>query len=194
MTQWEHLTGIARQMVREPREATRALLAVQLPAGVLAPAFVVVMILSVLVTEPLLTIAATVLPGDPMAPLPRALGSIAGGLAVVWVITKLGTTFGGDGRFDQALLVFIFLELIFSVGVIALLVLTALLPYLAGLAAIAFGVYWLWMFAVALDEVFGLASPWKAFGLVIVSWVIVNYASLLILNLMAGIFGGPSNV
>ena len=194
MTLWDQMTQIMRQMVQDPRGATRDLLALPLPQGVLLPAYVVAMILSVLVTEPLLTIAASVMPGEPMAPLPRALGSIFGGLGVVWVICKLGGMFGGAGRFEQVLLVFTFLEVIFSVGVMILLVLTALLPYLAGLAAIAFGIYWLWMFAVSLDETLGLASPWKAFGVVMMSWVIVNYASLLILNLLAGIFGGPSNV
>ena len=194
MTHWDHIIAIAKRMLREPREAAGEIMDLRMPVGTLVPAFVVVMILSVIVTEPLLVLASSMFPGEPLPPLLRAIGSVVGGLAVVWVIWKLGGLFGGQARFEQVLLAFVFLELIFTGGVLGLLILTALLPYLAGFAGIGFVIYWLWMFAVTLDEVQGFRSPWKAFAVVLMSWVIVNYTSLLVLNLLAGLFGGPSNV
>lgn len=194
MTLWEHLISLARRMPREPRQATAELIEIDLPREVTVVAYLVVMAISVIVTEPLLAAASTVFPGEPLPPLVRAVGSTLGGLAVVWGIWKFGALIKGRGSFDQVFQTFVVLEGIFVLGILGLLVLVVLLPALAGLVGLAFIAYWLWMLAQAMAEVHGFPSAWKAFGIIVLSWVIVNYASIILLNLFSGLLGGPSNV
>ena len=194
MTLWDRLVQIGRQMLREPREAASALVQLDMPRNMIFMAFLAIMALSVVATEPLLAVAATMLPGDPAMPFARAIGSTLGGLGVVWVIWKVGGLWSGKASFDNILLAFVCVEVIFVAGLIGLLILTAIMPPLAGLAGLGFIVFWLWIFSNVVAEMHDFSSAWKAFGLVALSWVVVNYASLMILNLFSGVAGGPSNV
>ena len=194
MSLLDDVLGIARQMVREPRDAGASLGQLSLPRAVIFMAFVAVTAVSVIVTEPLLAIAATMIEGEPMAPLARAIGSTLGGLATVWVIWKVGGLLQGTGSFDQIFLGFVFLEGIFILAIVGLLILVSLVPAIAGLAGIAFVCDWLWMVANVMAELHGFPSAWKAFGVVVMSWVIVNYASIMVMNVLTGMAGGPSNV
>lgn len=194
MTLWDQLMATTRQMLREPREAARVMMAIDLSRETVMMAFLAVMAVSIIATEPLLAVASSMLPGDAASPFMRAIGSTLGGLAVVWVIWKAGAFLGGAGQFDHILLGFVVLEAVFVIGIVGLLVLTAVMPPLAGLAGLGFVMFWIWMFSNVVAEMHGFPSAWKAFGVVALSWVIVNYASMLILNLLAGVAGGPSNV
>lgn len=184
----------ARRMLREPREAAADLCAMDVPRDVLLMALVAVMAVSVIVTEPMLAMASSVFETETLPPLLRATGSTLGGFALVWVVWKMGEMFGGSGSFSHVLVNFVVLETIFVIGIAGLLVLMALMPAVAGLAGLGFIFYWLWMFTNALAEVHKFPSAWKAFGIVLAAWVVVNYAGVLLMGLVSGLAGGPSNV
>ncbi len=194
MTVWTQLMNAARRMLREPREAADDLRAIDLSRDVLLMALVAVMAVSIIVTEPMLAMASTFFDAEALPPLFRAIGSTLGGLAVVWVIWKLGGVFGGSGSFDQILACFVVLEAIFVIGIAGLLAVMVFVPVLAAPLALGFIFFWLWMFANAVSGVHAFPSAWKAFGLVVAAWVIVNYASVILMGLVSGLVGGPSNV
>ena len=191
MTQWDQMISASRLMIREPRRAARDLADLSMPRNVIMVAFLAVMVISVIVTEPLLAITATMVPGEPLSPFVRAIGSTLGGIAIVWVIWRVGTLLGGTGNFNDIFVGFVVLEALFVAGIGVLLLLMTVMPALAGLVGFGFICYWLWMFSNALAELHGYPSAWKAFGVVAVSWIIVNYASILIMGLFSG---GASNV
>lgn len=194
MTLWDRLKEIARQMVREPRDAAMALARLDLPRNAVMMAYLTVMAVSVIVTEPMLVVAAQFFQGAIPPPLFRAVGSSIGGLALVWVMWKMAAMMGGRAGFDQVLANFVLLESLFLGGIAALLVVMVLLPALAGLIGIGFIVYWLWLFAQSFAGLQGFPSAWKALGIVIVSWIIVNYLSGLVMGPLSGLFGGATNV
>ena len=97
MTLWEALFQSLRKMGREPRFAARDLLALSLPKGALGIGFLIVMLLSVIATEPLLRLAGQMFPGDPLPPILRAIGSVLGGLAVAWVIWNWAVFWAAQG-------------------------------------------------------------------------------------------------
>lgn len=194
MTLWTQLMDAARRMLREPREAAAELCDLDVSRDVLLMALVAVMAVSVIVTEPMLAMASSVFEAETLPPLVRAIGSTLGGMALVWVVWKMGEMFGGTGTFNCVLINFVVLEAVFVIGIAGLLVLMALMPAAAGLAGLGFVFYWLWMFANALAEVHKFPSAWKAFGIVVAAWVIVNYAGVLLMGLVSGVAGGPSNV
>ena len=129
-----------------------------------------------------------------LPPLARAIGSTLSALVFVWVLWKMGALMGGTGQFDQVFATFVVLEAIFVLGVAAFSVLMILLPTLAALAGLGFGVYWIWMFSNALAEVHRFPSAWKALGIVVVAWIIMNYLGVVLMGLVSGVVGGPSNV
>jgi len=194
LTLWNHLLTITRRMLREPREAASELIGLEFSREILISAFLAMIAVSIIATEPMLAAAASVFPGDPLPPLLRAIGSAIGGLAIVWVIWKAGTMMGGQGSFDQLLLGFILLEVVFIVGIIGLLLLMVSVPPLAGLFGLGFICYWLWLISNVFAELHGFPSAWKAFGVVVISWIVVNYASVLILGLLTGAVGGGPDV
>jgi len=191
VTLWDHLKSVARQMLRDPRGAARGLMQADVPRNVVLMAFFAIMAVSVVATEPLLAAASQMLGGEPASPFARAVGSVIGGLAVVWLIWKVGGAFGGTGGFDHILLAFVFLETLFVIGLAGLIILTLIMPPLTGLAGIGFVVFWLWMFSNVVAEMHEYPSAWKAFGVVVMSWVAVNYASMMVVSLLSG---GPANV
>lgn len=194
MTLWSQLIEIARRTVREPRDATADLCRLNLPRDVLMIGFLAVMVCSVIVTEPMLAFAASVFESEPMPPLARAIGTTISSLIFVWVLWKMGEMMGGSGQFDHVFATFVVLEAIFVIGIAGFSVLMVLVPTIAAMAGLGFGIYWLWMFSNALAEVHRFPSAWKALGIVVVAWIIMNYLGVLLMGLITGLVGGPSNV
>ena len=194
MTLWEKLFLIARDAFRQPRRAAADLVGLDVPRSVLAPAFIVVMILSVLVTEPMMAMLPTEVFGEPVPPFTRTIMSIVFNIGLVWVIWRTAAAMGGQGSFDRTLRVFIFLEAVLSVGIGILIVLLLALPALAGFAGLAFFGYWIFLIGVFFSEAHRLQSPLKAIGVVAIAWTVTYVAMILILNLVFGGAGGAPNV
>ena len=194
MSLWDHLFKTAAKMLREPRAAASDLVRADLSREVVLMAFFAIMAVSIIATEPLLSMAASMFEGEPLPPFRRALGSAIGGLAFVWVTWKLGGLLGGRGTFDQILLSFVFMEGILIVAIFGLLLLTFTIPAIAGMAGIAFICYWVWMYSNVVAEVHEFPSAWKALGVVALSMILVNYAGILIASLLFGASEGAVNV
>ncbi len=189
MTRWDTFLSIARRLPREPRETTGEITQMDIPREALGPAFLSVIILSVVVTEPMLALAPMAFAEVP-PPAMRALWTSLFSLALVWAIWRIGTGMGGRARFEHVLVVFILLELVFSVGIGSMLVLLLALPTLAGLVGLAFIGYWIWLFGVAISEVHGLGSAIKALLVVFLSWLMVYFGGFIVMLIFSGLFGG----
>ena len=129
MTLWSQLIDVARRMVREPQKAADDLVAAEPAARRSGDGihrrngdF------SVIVTEPMLAVAATVFEGDPLPPLVRAIGSTLGGFCLGLAFVEDGGFLGGLGGFDQIFAIFVLLEGDLCCGITVLLVFMALMP------------------------------------------------------------------
>lgn len=194
MTLWDRLIEIARLMLREPRTAGLELAGLNLSREVILTAYLAVMAISVIVTEPMLVVAVDFFQGQLPNPLFRAFGSSLGGLALVWLLWKMASLLGGRAEFDHVFANFVLLEAVFIGGITALLILMVLLPALAGLIGIGFMVYWLWLFSQSLAGIAAFPSAWKALGILVFSWIIVNYLSGLIMGPLSALLGGSTHV
>ncbi|NNE81011.1 MAG: YIP1 family protein [Silicimonas sp.] len=194
MTLWDSLFTVARRTFREPRQAASDLMRLDVPRSVLGPAFVVVMILSVLVTEPMLAMLPADVFGEPLPPFIRVLISVAFNIALVWAIWRTATVMGGEGTFDDTLLVFIFLEAILSLGIGGLMILMFAFPALAGIAGLAFFGYWIYLIGIFFSEANRLDSALKAIGAVAIAWIVTYLVMIFVLKLIFGGAGGPPNV
>lgn len=180
------LIPIIRLTFRSPREAASTLLSIGVPPNAVAMAFLLVMILSVLVTEPLMAMVPEDAFGPRMAPISRLLLTAPFSAALVWMIWKLGNAFGGQGRLLDAFVVFVYLEAFLAAGLATMLVLIFASTFLAGLFGLALTLFWAWLFGVFYAEVFDFDSPFKALGTVILAWFIVYVAGIVLLSLVAG--------
>ena len=191
MNGWDEIVSLARRFPREPRETTAEITQMNIPREALGPAFLAVIILSVVVTEPMLAVAPMAFTEVP-PPVMRALWTSIFSLALVWAIWRIGTGMGGRARFDHVLIVFVLLELVFSVGIGAMMVLLLAVPTLAGLAGLAFIGYWIWLFGVTISEVHELGSALKALFVVFLAWLMVYFGGFVVMLLVSGLFGGST--
>lgn len=180
------LLPLFRQTFRSPREAAAMLLSMGVPKNGIWMAFILVMILSILVTEPLFALVPSETFGPPIQPMTRFLMTAPFSAAMVWVTWRLGRGFGGKASLSDAFLVFTYLEGVLTVGLAAMLVLVFVIPFLAGLFGLALTIGWVWLLGVFFAEAFSFSSPFKALGIVVLAWFIVYVAGLFLLSLVAG--------
>ena len=135
---------IAAQAVREPREAASTLMSMGVPTAALWPAFGALVCLSVILSylsgglEPA---AGQVSVG----PLVLAVTSAVAGAASVFLVWKVGAAMDGTGRFEEALLLTVFLQGIIFAGQLIEFVLYLFVPTLSGIFSIAIILLTFWI-------------------------------------------------
>jgi len=194
VTLWDSLLLVTRRAFREPKQAAADLMRLDVPRKALGPAFVAVMIFSVIVTEPMLAMLPTEVFGEQVSPFARVGISIVFNFALVWVIWKTATGIGGQGSFDATLLVFVFVEAVLSAGIAVLMVMLLALPAVAGIGGLVFFGYWMYLIGVFFSEAHKFSSPLKAIGVVALAWAITYVAMIFILKLVLGVVGAAPNV
>ncbi len=161
------------------------LLNLDLPRNTVAMGFVVAIILSIIVTEPLIALVPEDTFGPPLPPITRFIMTALFSAAVVVAIWKVGTAFGGKASLADAYLVFAYLELVLSAGLAIMLVLLFVLPFLAGMMGLGVSLFWLWLLGAFYAEAFGFPSVFKALGVVALSWFATYVVGILILSFVA---------
>ncbi|MYK32630.1 MAG: hypothetical protein F4051_13225 [Boseongicola sp. SB0670_bin_30] len=101
---------------------------------------------------------------------------------------------GGQGRFEQVLLVFVFVWMYFTAAVVLLPILAAFSFMLTGLAGMAFFIHWIWLFISVMAEAHGFKSLWTSFVLFVLSWIALFLFSLLFSPVVIGVIGVGSSV
>ena len=167
---------IVQQSLREPREAASTLLSMGVPKQVLWPAFALIIVLSVLFMF---------LGGPPTGPNGQEIGSpfaiaftsALGGAASVFLVWKVGEFMGGRGKFDETLLLTVFLQGVFFAGQIVGLFLLILVPPLGLIFNLALVLFWFWLTLNFIAVLHGFASLWRALGV----WIFATIGTLFVL-------------
>ena len=181
---------VAVQAIREPREAASTLMSMGVPTPALWPAFGALVCLSVILSflsgglEPVPDQAS-------LSPLVLALSSAIAGAASVFLVWKIGAAMEGTGKFEEALLLTVFLQGMIFAGQLVEFLLFFFLPALSGLFSIAIIVLTFWINLNFIAALHGFASLWKSFGVLImaslgVALILIFLMSLLGVQLMPG--------
>lgn len=181
---------VAAQALREPREAASTLMSMGVPAVALWPAFGALVCLSVILS--FLSAGIEQVPDQAsLSPLVLAFSSAVAGAASVFFVWKIGTAMGGTGKFEEALLLTVFLQGLIFAGQLVEFALYFFMPALSGLFSIAIIILTFWINLNFIAALHGFASLWKSFGVLLlaslgVAVILVFLMSLLGVQLMAG--------
>lgn len=185
------IRDLARLSLRDPRAATRALLAEGVPLSARSAGLLLMAVLSTLILQASFVLAP---PGD--EPMAGFLASSPVRTAVVqWLILiltavltwRVGRAFGGSGNLPDSLLVVVWLQLLMLGVQILQLVAFVLIPPFAGLIGlVGFGLF-LWLSVNFIAELHGFRS----LGAVFAGMVVTTFAAALLAALLMGLILGP---
>ncbi|NNL18831.1 MAG: hypothetical protein HKP37_08850, partial [Boseongicola sp.] len=126
---------VAAQAIREPREAASTLMSMGIPSAALWPAFGALVCLSVILS--FLSGGFEQVPDQvTLSPLVLAFSSAVAGAASVFLVWKIGSAMDGTGKFEEALLLTVFLQGLIFAGQIVEFLLFFFVPTLSGLFSI----------------------------------------------------------
>ena len=182
------LLSLALGAVRNPREAASTLLSVGIPSAAIAPAFFLVVVLSVLLTALIQTIgtqSSEAAVGFPPLAVAAILGTLLG--AYIFGLYRTGRAMGGTGSLAETALLMVFLQFILLLAQVVELALWIMAPPLAGIFVIAAGVIAFWININFIDVLHNYGSLLKSFGLI----VMVSLGIALVLMLMLTLSGVP---
>lgn len=177
---------LAVQTLRQPEEAARWLIALNLPMPVRWMALVLAVALS-----GILAFAATAIlgaPQDDAAPVMAITGQplvLAGTQLVAIVLgaglmAGVGRMFGGRGRFEDALILTVWIEVMLLMVQLAQIVLSLALPALAGMLGILAVALFLWLTVQFTKALHGFTSGPKV--------LLVMFGTLLVMGFVLSFF------
>ena len=176
---------LGRMTVARPREAARAILDLGFPRSEYWTLFLLTIVLSGALGQ--LGLLISPVETDGTQPTGLGVATLVGGsiLLLAATIHVVGRWFGGTGRFEEALLLMIWLQLVLvafqAVQTLALFV----APAFAGLIAIAATVLMVWALVNFIAEVHGFTSLGKVF----LSMILTLFGLAFALTLLLGAFG-----
>ena len=181
---------VAAQAIREPREAASTLMSMGIPSAALWPAFGALVCLSVILS--FLSGGFEQVPDQvTLSPLVLGFSSAVAGAASVFLVWKIGSAMDGTGKFEEALLLTVFLQGLIFAGQIVEFLLFFFVPTLSGLFSIGVIILTFWINLNFIAALHGFASLWKSFGVLLlaslgVAMILIFLMSLLGVQLMAG--------
>jgi hypothetical protein len=191
MTLGDRLFTLVQLTLREPARAVRVLLSEGVPMRARTAGLLLVAILSAVMASLQVGTAPTDL--DPLSAFMlaspfRAAAFQWGFLALsVLLIHRVGRAFGGRGSFPDALLIVVWLQLIMLTFQVLQLVVSPILPALAGIIGlVSFAVYF-WLMTHFIAELHGFASR----GLVFLGMVLTALATGFVLGVLMILLVGP---
>lgn len=178
-----------------PREGAETVLALGIPraalwplAGLSAVAFAVVVFVFVqLIPQEQLQMPDGSAGRFDIVPIPFATGILIANIAYGWLVSLLGRQIGGTGRFEEALLLVIYLQFL-----IVLLFFASLLLLVIGASTFAFllmiagALYSIWLNVVFVDVMHGFRSLSKSFFLFIATYTALSIGQMFIVTLLGG--------
>ncbi len=184
-----------RDSVAEPRLMADRLLAMQPGRGVILQAAVLVSVLDALILG-VLGGGSLSLPTPQgeivLAPVGHAALLLASLILSAGAIQVGGQFLGGKGRFQQALLIVVWLEVIALAVQVATLLAAVVLPPLAGLLGLLGLAVLLWCVVHFTRALHGFQGFGRTIVALIVGAVVVVFALSMLLSIFG--FGGPQNV
>jgi hypothetical protein len=182
------LLRLAWATVTNPREGAATVLSMAPPIRALWLMFALVVTLTLFTGE-----LALLLSGPPeTGPLtdayssPLLLGVVQGAMLciMVFAIHHIGRWFGGTGRFEEALLLVVWLQFVFVCAQVIQIALMLLMPPLAALMPVLVIGLFFWLLINFIAALHGFTSLGMVFVMTIVSGVGVLFALSLVLTLL----------
>jgi hypothetical protein len=184
------LAALVRETLRDPRRTARRLMALNLPPQAAWLGAAVIAALSAILTH--LTFGVLAARQGQTAPLPAPLMTAAFQYAVlvatVLGVHQIGRRFGGQGRFEDALLLIVWLQFILVCVQAAQLLALVVVPPLADLLSLGGLVLFLWLLTAFVAEVHSFASMGRVFAGIIGSLILLAMGLAILVNIL---FGGP---
>lgn len=191
MTLGARLVGLARLTLQDPRQAARVLLAEGVPMRARTGGLLLVAILTALMAN--LQFGAGSESLDPfsafMLASPIRTAVVQWGFLAlsVLLIHRVGRAFGGRGSFADALLVVVWLQVLMLGFQLLQLVVTPILPGLAGVIGLVSFVLYFWLMTHFIAELHGFTSR----GLVFLGMMLTGLAAGFVLGVLMILILGP---
>lgn len=180
------LLRLARDTVANPREGATTVLTFAPPRQALWLMLALVVVVTMLLGF-VFNMVAPPAPGDPAVQIsPVTLGLVQGVLLIVMVhaIHRIGAAFGGTGRFEESLLLVIWLQFIFIciqvLQVLAMLILPVLGPLIVLLSIALF----FWLLVNFIAALHGFRSLGQVFVMVILTLIGIAFLASIILAIL----------
>lgn len=188
MTLIESLYAQGVRALREPRAAGADIIALGIPREALAPGLFAVVAISVILN----TVSEALAPSPfvIITPFQMAILLTLMMVSFSFAIAKIGQLMGGLGRFHDALLLMIFLQVMFLPAVALQLVLSVVTPALAGLVTLVVMIFLTWVHLNFIAALHGFTSLGRAFGVLLLSVV----ATFFVLMFVAPLLVTPTGV
>ena len=188
MTLIESLYAQGVRALREPRAAGADIIALGVPREALAPGLFAVVSISVILN----TVSEALAPSPfvIITPFQMAILLTLMMVSFSFAIAKIGQLMGGLGRFHDALLLMIFLQVMFLPAVALQLVLSVVTPALAGLVTLVVMIFLTWVHLNFIAALHGFTSLGRAFGVLVLSVV----ATFFVLMFVAPLLVTPTGV
>lgn len=178
-----HLLELVRFTLQRPREGARMVMRADLPNRARWVALALTAVCSALLAH----VAFSLMPaqtmtefgGTPPAPFTTALVQAGLMVASVQAVYWIGRWFGGQGRFEDALILMVWLQFILLVLQVLQIVVQVILPPLASVVGMASVGVFLWLLSHFVAELHGFASARTTFfgimgvflGLGVILWL-----------------------
>jgi len=187
------LKGLVSAMVdtvRDPREGARRAMAVQLPRRSRWEAVLLVVVLSVLLSE--LTLLLSGIPGGMMMggsllhnPLAMGVLQLAVLMVLIWGMYVIGRLAGGTGSLDDAIVLVVWLQIIMLGLQVVQLAAMLLLPPLASLIGLGGILLFFYLLTMFTTELHGFSSP----GAVFIAILGAMVGFIMVLSFILAMFG-----
>ncbi|WP_010138270.1 YIP1 family protein [Oceanicola sp. S124] len=175
---------LARESVLNPRIGAARLLALSLPEAVAPLMLALLAVLNGIVYGLILSSVVA------LSPVLLALFSGAIIWLSAWLLSVVGQRLGGQGQWPELLRAVLWLQMLRLVAQVVLVLLSVLLPPLAGFAGMAAGVWGLYMMVCFVTEAHGFATRWKAVAALAAVFVL----TLVFATLVVAVIGEPALV
>lgn len=179
-----YLFGMVLQTIPEPRKVARDLFNLNTPRQTQWMLLALFMTLSAAVG---IVYAAVLGVGNPTAtgllssPMAVAIAEAVVAVATVYVVHWLARMFGGEGRFEDALMTIVWLNFVLLLVQTGVFLLTLISAGMAMLLWMGGGVMGFWIMSYFISEAYGFESALKVFGVILMaSFVAVVGLSVLI--------------
>ena len=193
MTLVETLFSQGARAFREPRAAAADLIALGIPREVLLPAMLLVVVLSVIINAVAEALAPSLM--STVTHFQMTVFLLALFVAFALAMCKVGQALGGIGQCQDSLLLAVFFQAIFIPLQIFQVVLLAISPVLASFLALFLYVLGIWVNINFIAALHGYSSLGKAFGVMILSSLVVAVVMMLVAPLVGiSLFGAVPNV
>ena len=180
------LLAMVVRTIQDPRAGAREVLGMGVPREALWPMVLLVVVLSVLmgnVTALLLGAGQGIGMGG-MLVNPVGFGVIQLGVMLLMIggVYWVGRAMGGIGSLADAALLMCWLQFIMLVVQVAQTLALILVPPLGGLVGIAAMILLFWLMTMFVAELHGFASPWRVFGMILVTGAVFAFVLSLVLT------------